>query len=64
MIPIYSIYKQLAYVIYYLYPYTPSVVRPARIYSDTTLVFYKPDTVSSSCGGNGVRNWRTKSRRV
>ena len=51
-------------LIYYLYPYTPSVVRPARIYSDTTLVFYKPDTVSSSCGGNGVRNWRTKSRRV
>jgi len=50
--------------IYYLYPYTPSFVRPARIYSDTTLVFYKPDTVSSSCGGNGVRNWRTKSRRT
>jgi hypothetical protein len=56
--------------IYYLYPYIqplPPQPRPARIrslYTDNSLVFYKPHSLSTSGGGSGVKNSRHIQRRI
>jgi len=53
---------------YYLYPY---VAPPARrriqmgsLFTDNALVYYKPHSLSTGGGGNGVRNSRHKQRKT
>lgn len=55
--------------IYYLYPYVApqQQARPVRIrslYTDNSLVFYKPNSLSTSGGGSGVKNSRHIQRRI
>lgn len=54
--------------IYYLYPYV--VVEPPRrmsmrsLFTDNSRVYYKPNSLSTSGGGSGVKNSRHISRRI
>jgi len=57
--------------VYYLYPYIPPApspqptpVRRRSLYTDNSLVFYKPHSLSTSGGGSGVKNSRHIQRRI
>jgi len=54
--------------VYYLYPYiAPQVERPCSmcsLFTNNAQVYYKPNSLSTSGGGSGVRNSRHTQRRI